>query len=78
MEESEGGTGDLKPARRRVPLAFSPLPGPPGLPSGSSLGSLQLPQTSFRKGYEKQSRQKRDRPGKGMGGADPPPRLKIG
>ena len=30
-------------------LAFLPLPGPPGHPSGSSLGSLELPQTSLSK-----------------------------
>ena len=42
------GPGDLNTATGVPPLALLPLPGPPGLPSGSSLGSLELPQTSLK------------------------------
>ena len=48
-EEPEGRPGG--PERdeniRGVPLAPLPLPGPPGIPSGSSLGSLELPQATL-------------------------------
>ena len=40
-EGKPGGPRDLKTAGGR-PLALLPLPGPPSVPSGSSLGSLEL------------------------------------
>ena len=40
-EEPEGGPGDL-------PLVLLPMPGPSGLPSGSSPGSLEFPQATLR------------------------------
>ena len=53
-EEPEGrpvGPGDLKTAMG-VPLALLPLPGHPGLPSGSSLGSLELLPGRYSQGDE--------------------------
>ena len=41
-EGRPGGPGELKTARGGSPLALLSLPGPPGLPSGSSLGSLTI------------------------------------
>ena len=46
-EGRPGGSGRGKWARM-TPLAVLAFPGPPGLPSGSPPGSLELPQTSLK------------------------------
>ena len=48
-ERRPGGPGGALKQLGGSPLALLPLSGPPGLPFSSSLGSLELPQTSLRK-----------------------------
>ena len=47
--QKEGQEDQGKTAREGSPLDLLPLPGPPSLRSGSSLGSLKLPRTGLRK-----------------------------
>ena len=42
-KEGQYDQGEQKELRREFSLAVSMSPGPPGLPSGSFLGSLELP-----------------------------------
>ena len=49
QKEDQESHGEIEEIGGRPSVADLRHPGPPGLPSSSSLGSLELPQTSFRK-----------------------------